>query len=241
MSNKIGNRGEPDSLPGWPEDLESMANDPEYVPQEYMKRDVRGVCEDTELQNRFALIADSVKKDSGLGDVISGLRVAPAGVMCMIHPLINYDDYSYVEPNKTTQIAPYYNGTKMLYADWGWGKQSRVSVLRKTMQVQEAEENRITITGPCKSNAYQLHMFVLSSLASLTHKITITPSLLTNTKTVKMKSAGGDGTILTETLFCTHLGVSVPNHTMTVRLLLQLLCKSCQLVPIISLQIICSF
>jgi len=159
----------------------------------------------------------------------------------MIHPLINYDDYSYVEPNKTTQIAPYYNGTKMLYADWGWGKQSRVSVLRKTMQVQEAEENRITITGPCKSNAYQLHMFVLSSLASLTHKITITPSLLTNTKTVKMKSAGGDGTILTETLFCTHLGVSVPNHTMTVRLLLQLLCKSCQLVPIISLQIICSF
>ena len=86
LSNKIGNRGEPDSLPGWPEDLESMANDPEYVPQEYMKRDVRGVCEDTELQNRFALIADSVKKDSGLGDVISGLRVAPAGVMCMIHP-----------------------------------------------------------------------------------------------------------------------------------------------------------
>ena len=57
-----------------------------------------------------------MKKDSGLGDVISGLRVAPAGVMCMIHPLINYDDYSYVEPNKTTQIAPYYNGTKMLYA-----------------------------------------------------------------------------------------------------------------------------
>ena len=39
-----------------------------------------------------------------------------------------------------------------------------------------------------------------------------------------MKSAGGDGTILTETLFCTHLGVSVPNHTLNVRLLLQLLC-----------------
>ena len=68
----------------------------------------------------------------------------------------------------------------MLYADWAWGKPSRVGVLRKTMQVQEAEENRITITGP-----------------------------------FKMKSAGGDGTILTETLFCTHLGVSVPNHTLT--------------------------
>lgn len=55
-----------------------------------------------------------------------------------------------------------------------------MGVLRKTLQVQEAEENRITITGP-----------------------------------FKMKSAGGDGTILTETLFCTHLGVSVPNHTLT--------------------------
>ena len=156
LSNKIGNRGEPDSMPGWPEDIESMANDPEYVPQEYMKRDVRGVCEDIDLQNRFALIADSVKKDSGLGDVISGLRVAPAGVMCMIHPLINYDDYSYVEPNQTSQIAPYYNGTKMLYADWGWGKTSRVNVLRKTMQVQEAQKNRITITGPCKYMPYQV-------------------------------------------------------------------------------------
>jgi len=70
-------------------------------------------------------------------------------------------------------------------------------------------------------------MFVLSSLASLTHKITITPSLLTNTKTVKMKSAGGDGTILTETLFCTHLGVSVPNHTMTVRLIIVQIMPAC--------------
>lgn len=94
--------------------------------------------------------------------------------------VINYDDYSYVPMNQTTQVAPYYNGTKFLYNDWAWGAPSSVGVLRKTLQVQEAEENRITITGP-----------------------------------FKMKSAGGDGTILTETLFCTHLGVSVPNHTLT--------------------------
>ena len=91
LAKKIGNRGEPNAMPGWPEDMELMASDPEnYQPQEYLKRDVRSVCDDTELLDRFGNIADSVKKDSGLGDVITGLRVAPAGVMCMIHPGKNF-------------------------------------------------------------------------------------------------------------------------------------------------------
>lgn len=91
LAQRIGNRGEPNAMPGWPEDLDLMTSDPEnYQPQEYMKRDVRSVCDDTELLDRFGMIADSVKKDSGLGDVITGLRVAPAGVMCMIHPGKNF-------------------------------------------------------------------------------------------------------------------------------------------------------
>jgi len=166
LTNKIGNRGDEGALPGWPEEGKEM-----------LMRDVRGVCDEPGLQARFAEVAESVKRDSGLGKVITGLRVAPAAVMCMIHPLINYEDYTHVHPSNS-QVQPYYNGTKRLYNDWAWDKPNHINVLRKTFQVQEAKENRITITGP-----------------------------------FKMKSAAGDGTILTESLFCTHLGVSVPNHT----------------------------
>jgi len=179
LASRIGNRGEPGARPGWLRT--SDQHDPssaKYDPNLKLYRDVRGICDTPYLLEKFGRIADSVRRDSKLGPVLSALRIAPMGVMCAIDPLINERDYAHVIPNGTE--VPYYNGTKWLYNDWAHDEPKHMDIFRRTMKVRDNGENRVTISGP-----------------------------------FEISSATGQGEILTPVLFCTHLGVTVPNHTIT--------------------------
>ena len=139
--------------------------------QTYIK-DVRDICDDKKLVDHFNGIAKDIKKDSGLGKVIPSLRLAPAGVMCLIYPLVNEEDFE----------NGYHNTTKFLYNDWVTDSPFHTSTLRRTLDVQNGEEAKVTVTGP-----YQVES------SSRTNK-----------------------TIISESLFFTHLGVNLPGSKLTV-------------------------
>jgi len=52
-------------------------------------------CMDQSIINRFDEIAKGVKKDAGLEKILVSLQLAPVGVVCMIYPLINSEDFAY--------------------------------------------------------------------------------------------------------------------------------------------------
>jgi hypothetical protein len=83
LPNKIGMAHEPGSLP-------FLTNeDGSFNP----KRNVTGVCDQPELVSKFTQIASAIKLNAGMEGVLHNLQLAPEGVICLLNPMNNTEDF----------------------------------------------------------------------------------------------------------------------------------------------------
>jgi hypothetical protein len=83
LPNKIGMAHEPGSLP-------FLTNeDGSFNP----KRNVTGVCDQPDLVSRFTQIASAIKMNAGMEGVLHNLQLAPEGVICLLNPINNTEDF----------------------------------------------------------------------------------------------------------------------------------------------------
>lgn len=78
LPTKIGAAGAPGSLP-----LNTTS----------WKRNITGVCDDPELVETFVDIATNIKRQSGMDGILANIQLAPHGVICLLHPLNNTEDF----------------------------------------------------------------------------------------------------------------------------------------------------
>lgn len=83
LPDAVGQAGEEGSLPLISSDDTS-----------WMKRNVTGVCDDPELVERYTKIATNIKKSAKMEGVLVNLQFAPHGVLCLLHPMNNTEDFA---------------------------------------------------------------------------------------------------------------------------------------------------
>lgn len=57
------------------------------------KRNITGVCDDPTLMATFSDIATTIKSQSGMDGILVNIQLAPSGVICLLHPLNNTEDF----------------------------------------------------------------------------------------------------------------------------------------------------
>ena len=83
LPDQIGLIGEDGALPFLPQEDGS----------ERLFRNVTGVCDDPELVSRFVSIASAIKEQSSLDKILVNIQLAPAGVICLLYPMNNTEDF----------------------------------------------------------------------------------------------------------------------------------------------------
>jgi len=84
LPGKIGEAGEAGSLPFLPNaDGTGLSS----------HRNVTGVCDQPELASRFVGISSAIKKNAKMEGVLVNLQLAPQGVICLLHPMNNTEDF----------------------------------------------------------------------------------------------------------------------------------------------------
>ncbi len=78
LFDQIGTTGEPGALP---------------LSNETWKRNVTGICDNQILVNTFVDIATTIKQQSGMNGILSNIQLAPNGVICLLHPMNNTEDF----------------------------------------------------------------------------------------------------------------------------------------------------
>jgi signal transduction histidine kinase/CheY-like chemotaxis protein len=86
LPNKIGPAYQAGSLPILPQTEGSLSSS-------LLKRNVTGVCDDPQLVQRFAQIASAIEKSTGLVDQLQNLQLSPYGVVCLMNPYNNTEDF----------------------------------------------------------------------------------------------------------------------------------------------------
>jgi signal transduction histidine kinase/CheY-like chemotaxis protein len=56
-------------------------------------RNVTGVCDQPVLVSRFTQIASAIKKNAGMEGILHNLQLAPEGVICLMSPMNNTEDF----------------------------------------------------------------------------------------------------------------------------------------------------
>lgn len=57
------------------------------------KRNVTGVCDDPTLVSTFVDIATTIKLQSGMQGILTNIQLAPDGVICLLYPMNNTEDF----------------------------------------------------------------------------------------------------------------------------------------------------
>lgn len=78
LPDKIGVAGQPNSLP--------------FINGTY-NRNITGVCDDPELVSNFVSIASAIKKHAKMDGLLVNIQLVPEGVVCLLHPLNNTEDF----------------------------------------------------------------------------------------------------------------------------------------------------
>jgi hypothetical protein len=86
LDDKIGAANEPGALPFLP---------PRDQEGPVTHIHITGVCDDTDLVDRFTNITSSIKHraDMEMEGVLVNLQLAPQAVVCLLHPLVNTEDF----------------------------------------------------------------------------------------------------------------------------------------------------
>jgi len=85
LPDKIKSPGEPGALPFLNNTGSSAHN---------AIRNITGVCDDPTLVQRFTEIASSIKSNAKMDGVLHNIQLAPEGVVCLLHPMNNTEDFS---------------------------------------------------------------------------------------------------------------------------------------------------
>jgi hypothetical protein len=83
LPSRIGLPGQPGALP--------------YITTEdgfnNTHRNTTGVCDEPKLFAQYVKIAAAIKKNSKMGAILNNIQLAPFGVLCLLYPLNNTEDY----------------------------------------------------------------------------------------------------------------------------------------------------
>jgi hypothetical protein len=84
LPNRVGPPGEAGSLPFLP----PFAPDGPVT-----HRNVTGVCDDPDVLERYTDIASTIKRNANMEGVLVNIQLVPYEVVCLVHPLINTEDF----------------------------------------------------------------------------------------------------------------------------------------------------
>ncbi|KAG7347634.1 hybrid sensor and regulator fused protein [Nitzschia inconspicua] len=122
LPNQIGQAGEPGALPF----VTSRTDDRAY-------RNVTGVCDDLELVTRFVSIASGIKEHSQMGNILVNIQLAPAGVICLLHPMNNTEDFE---------------AGMFLDSTGAWGLDLLNDPIMKFIALGSLEKEEVVVAGP---------------------------------------------------------------------------------------------
>ena len=130
------------SLAQFATELEMFDNLPERVaplpfagPQANgkIKRNITGVCDDPVLWKRFTKIASALKRSAQMEGILVNLQLAPEGVICLLHPLNNTEDF---------EEGIYMDNTG------GWGMDLLFEPTSKYLSEEAIKSGTLTVAGP---------------------------------------------------------------------------------------------
>ena len=139
------------SLAQFATELEMFANLPERVaplpfagPQANgkIKRNITGVCDDAVLWERFTKIASALKRNANMEGILVNLQLAPEGVLCLLHPLNNTEDF---------EEGIFMDNTG------GWGMDFLADPTSKYLSGEAMKAGTLTIAGPITVSLMRSH------------------------------------------------------------------------------------
>ena len=130
LPDKIGAAGEPNALPLIMPQM--IANDTGGT-QQRVYRNVTGVCDEPELVSRFVTIASGIKTSSNMDEILVNIQLAPAGVVCLLHPMNNTEDF---------EDGKYLDNTG------AWGLDLLNDPLMKYIALESLEQEDVGVAGP---------------------------------------------------------------------------------------------
>lgn len=66
-----------------------------YIPDTVIThRNVTGVCDNPDIVKRYSEIAGTIKRNAQMQGILINLELAPQGVVCLVHPLNNTEDFA---------------------------------------------------------------------------------------------------------------------------------------------------
>ena len=131
LSSEVGVLGAVDSAP--------------VDPHKIGYRDVKGICDNSDLIEKFDQMIASLKQDAQLVSskgIITNIQLAPMGVFCLSSPRVNNQDFEY---------GTYQDTTNMMGRDWGspyafeMDKETLHNALKRT-----SLSNPLIFNGPFK-------------------------------------------------------------------------------------------
>lgn len=96
-------------------------------------RNVTGVCDDPELVQQFIEIASGIKKHAGMEGVLVNIQLAPQGVICLLHPMNNTEDFE---------------DGKFLDSTGAWGLDLFHDPFMKYIALSSIKTEQVGIAGP---------------------------------------------------------------------------------------------
>ena len=121
LPDKIKSAGEPGALPFLPD-------------RERTFRNVTGVCDEPQLVERFTQIASAVKANAKMGGILHNIQLAPEGVICLLHPMNNTEDFS--------------DGKSYLDNTGAWGIDLLNDSFHQYIARQSLKQEEVGIVGP---------------------------------------------------------------------------------------------
>jgi signal transduction histidine kinase/CheY-like chemotaxis protein len=120
-------------------DLIGLAEQPGALPfdtsrsDDRVYRNVTGVCDDSELVTQFVTIASAIKKHSRMDHILVNIQLAPAGVICLLHPMNNTQDF---------EDGKYLDNTG------AWGLDLLNDPIMRYIALGSIEEEDVVVAGP---------------------------------------------------------------------------------------------
>ena len=124
LPERVGRSGEEGALP---------FAEPDSQEGTVYRRNITGVCDDPEMWERFTHIAAALKRNARMDGVLVNLQFAPYGVVCLLHPLNNTEDFD--------------DGIFMDNTG-AWGMDLLTDPKSKFIAEQTVKKDRVIVAGP---------------------------------------------------------------------------------------------
>ena len=152
LPDQIKSPGEPGALPFLPQPLNSTK----------MSRNVTGVCDQPDLVKRFTEIATAIKHNAKMDGILHNIQLAPQGVICLLHPMNNTEDFP--------------DGKGFLDSTSAWGYDLLNDPMQRFIARKSLQQDNVSIVGPrriVQCPTCGMYFVLRLPIASRTHIINI--------------------------------------------------------------------